>query len=121
MIPGAIIIDEERCFYSDYHTTTQHESILDKVSSRWCITVEREVTILADSDGGCDRTEYVIDIHSLDLTEAIFDGDTIIGFYLDLQRWDGNSEKPNSHIFILDDESTHTYYTSSATWQLEQR
>ncbi|MBQ9984804.1 MAG: hypothetical protein IJP38_00660 [Oscillospiraceae bacterium] len=121
MIPGAIIIDDKRCFFSDYHTTTNHERILKKVSDMWRMTVEHEVTVLADTDGGCDRTEYVIDVHTLDLSEAIFDEDIIIGFYLDLQRWDGNSEKPNSHIFILDDVSTHTYHTSNAIWKLEKK
>ena len=120
MIPGAIIIDDKRCFYSDYYTTTNHERLLGKVLDIWQMTIEREVTVLADTDGGCDRTEYVFDVHALALSETIFDGDTVIGFYLDMQRWDGNSDKPNSHIFILDDVSTHTYHTSNATWKLEK-
>ncbi len=121
MIPGAIIIDENRCFYSDYHTTTEHEGLLRTISSTWRITKEREITVLADTDGGCDRTEYSISVHTLDLEETIFDGDTIIGFYLDFQCWDGHSGRPNSHIFLLDEPDTHTHYTSSATWKLERK
>ena len=121
MIPGAIIIDESRCFYSDYHTTTEHERLLKEISSVWFITQESEVTVLADTDGGCDRTEYVTSVHTLSLEETIFDGDTIIGFYIDFQRWDGHSDRQNSHIFLLDEPDTHTHYTSSATWKLERK
>ena len=121
LIPGAIIIDENRCFYSDYYTTAEHERQLNLIADNWIIYEDRDETITADTDGGCDRIVEATYTHELKLSDAIFFKGQIVGFYLDFQSWNGSNEKPNSHIFLLDDTATHIYNNTHSIWRLMKK
>lgn len=53
----SIVAGDDKYIYADYHTTTAHEELLRKANEQWIMLEDREHTILADTDGGCDRTE----------------------------------------------------------------
>lgn len=120
-IQGAIIIDDKRCFYSDYYTTVKHERKFNEIKAKYELEEERDVTIVADSDAGCDRIVQEYYKHELKLEDAIFDEGEIVGFYLDFKCWNGSSSKPNSHIIMLEDEKTHCYYNTHSTWKLVKK
>ena len=120
-MPGAIVIDEKRCFYSDYHTTVSHEHALKETAQLWKVYEEREETILADTDGGCDRIVDVTYEHDLKLEDAIFDNGKIVGFYFDFGFWNGYSSRPNSHIFMLDEPKTLIHYNNKSTWRFTKK
>lgn len=121
ILPGAIVLDASRCFYSDFHSTTEHERQLKEIASKWVLLGDREQTIVADTDGGCDRIEEVTYQHELCLSDAIFYDGQIVGFYLDFQFWNGSSQKPNSHTFMLNEPETHTHYNKKSTWRLVKK
>lgn len=118
LIPGAILTNDNRCFFSDYHTTASHMRKFAMISDIWTILEDREETILADTDGGCDRSVTVTYTHELDISTAIFYEEQVIGIYLDFKRWNGYSDKPNSHTFIFDNITTHIHHNTHSVWRL---
>lgn len=120
-MPCAIVLDDSRYIISVEYTTVKHMKKLEEISKQWVMCEEYARTILADTDGGCDRTEYDTRYHKFEMENAIFDGDEIIGFYFDIKLWNGSDDKPNAHIFLIDDSDTWKFYTYPNTWILKKR
>lgn len=117
----SIVAGDDMYIYADYHTTTTHEGLLRRANEQWIMFEDREHTILADTDGGCDRTEEITYEHSLKMENAIFENGTLVGFYYEFDFYNGFSSKPNAHIFMLDDPSSLRHYNNSSTWRLEAK
>lgn len=120
-LPCSIVAGGDMYIYADYHTTTAHEGLLRKVNEQWIMFEDREHTILADTDGGCDRTEEITYEHSLKMENAIFENGTLVGFYYEFDFYNGFSSKPNAHIFMLDDPASLRHYNNKSTWRLEAK
>ncbi len=120
-MPCSIVAGDDMYIYADYHTTIKHENLLRKASEQWTMSEDREHTILADTDGGCDRTEEITYEHSLKMENAIFENDTLVGFYCEFDFYNGCSSKPNAHIFMLNNPASLRHYNNKSFWRLEAK
>lgn len=120
-MPCAIVLDDSRYIFLNHLTVASQERTLKKINATWMMREEREYTILADTDGGCDRIKTNTYYHELKIENAIFDGDEIIGFYFEYDFYNGYSSKPNAHIFLFDNPKTLSHYNNSSTWQLMKK
>ena len=82
---------------------------------------DREYTIIADTEGGCDRTEVINYVHPLKMENAIFENDTLVGFYYEFGFYNGCSRKPNAHVFMLDNPATFRHDNNKSVWHLEAK
>jgi len=117
-MPCSIVVNDDMYIYADYHTTTKHEVALKIVNETWEMEECKEHTVVADTDGGCDRTEETYYSHTLRMENAIFEDGEIVGFYYDYEFYNGYSSKPNAHVFMFDDPSSLCHYNQRSTWKL---
>ena len=120
-IPCSIFVGDDTYIFADYYTTVKHEALLKEVNGQWIMYEDKEYTVVADTDGGCDRTQETTYEHSLKMENAIFDNDKIVGFYYEYGFYNGSSAKPNAHVFMLNDPSTLVHYNGKSTWRLQAK
>lgn len=120
-LPCSIVAGDGVYIYADYYTTAKHEELLKKANEQWVMYETREYTVLADTDGGCDRTEEITYEHSLNMENAVFDADVLVGFYYEYGFYNGCSERPNAHVFLLDEPESLTHYNQKSTWCLKAK
>ncbi len=120
-LPCSIVAGDDLYIYADYHTTTTHEKLLKKANEQWIMFEDRNQTICADTDGGCDRIEEITYEHPLKMENTIFENDRIVGFYYEYCFYNGYNSKPNAHIFMLDDPASFTHYNVAGTWRLRAK
>ncbi len=120
-ISCSIVVGEDMYIYADYYTTTQHEAILKRINEQWIMFEDREYTVVADTDGGCDRTEEITYEHSLNMENAIFENDKLVGFYYEFDFYNGFSDKPNAHVFLFENRASLVHYNQKSTWRLQPR
>ncbi len=120
-MPCSIVVGEDKYIFADYYTTVQHERRLKQFNEEWIMIEVREETVIADTEGGCDRTEEVTFVHSLNIANTIFKNGEIVGFYYEYEFYNGYSTKPNAHAFLLDDETSWVHYNQKSTWKLQRK
>lgn len=120
-LPCAIVAGNDTYIYADYCTTTQHERLLKKVNEQWVMLEDRQYTILADTEGGCDRTETNTYEHSLNMENAIFENEKIVGFYYEFGFYNGFNNRPNAHIFMFDNPASWVHDNHRSTWRLQSK
>lgn len=120
-VPCSIIVDEGRYIYADYHTTAAHERVLREINNLWEMHEKYQHTEVADTDGGCDQIVEIPYTHALSMENAIFENNEIVGFYFEYESYNGDSSKPNAHVFMLDDAASLVHYNTPSSWHLMKK
>lgn len=94
-------------------------SSVQKAHKQYILRVNSSRTIMADTDGGCDRTCECVDYQPLQSQNIIMDGDKPVGVYLDLGYFYSISPKrPNVIVIPFEDGASCYMKESDRTYTL---
>ena len=87
--------------------------------NQYILRIDSSHTIIADTDGGCDRTCECVDYQPLQAQNIIMDGDKPIGVYLDLGYYYSVSYvRPNVIVLSFEDGACCEHPNSGNTYTL---
>lgn len=92
---------------------------VEKAKKQYILRIDSSYSILADTDGGCDRTCECVDYQPLQSQNIIMDGDKPIGVYLDLGYYYSVSwVRPNVIVLPFEDGACCEHPNSGNTYKL---
>lgn len=117
---GAIVLTESTWLLPSYGSDAEKDRSFADGKKSWIIKISGSYTVLADTDGGCDRTcDYVTYIEP-EFENAVFRGKELVGFYYDFGYFYRITDRVNSNVFMFENPETYVYSTNK-TYELIRR